>query len=256
MNVQENKLEELLAGDDLGAVEAYLASFSDLDRDSLRIHYLAVVRKTKNYAALPLLRASLPSIHSRKLYPLLADAVREGTIPLLQKFLSQRLKPACVSRACGFEEVDFELIPKSFADIWTYIEGAIESDNLELFLKYRSLYEGDVPCILSYASECCSRRIITHHGFSATNIALCVLHSFRSCNKDTLLFLRSKCDKVSDDQFENAFLWLLTSRPDSVIDHSFLVDCFNSKLITLTQEGWQKFKAVNSNLYDKVQDDV
>ena len=85
MNVQENKLEELLAGDDLGAVEAYLASFSDLDRDSLRIHYLAVVRKTKNYAALPLLRASLPSIHSRKLYPLLADAVREGyrlSIPL------------------------------------------------------------------------------------------------------------------------------------------------------------------------------
>ena len=256
MNVQENKLEELLAGDDLGVVEAYLASFSDLDRDSLRVRYLSMVRKTKNYTALPLLRASLPSIHSRKLYPLLADAVRDDTIPLLQKFLSQRLKPACVSRACGFEGVDFELVPKSFADIWTYIEGAIEADNLKLFLKYRPLYEGDTACILSYASEHCARKIITHHGFSATNIALCVLHSFRSCNKDTLLFLRSKCDKVSDDQLEHAFLWFLNVYHDRKINDSFLVDCFNSKLITLTEAGWQKFKAVNSNLYNKVQDDV
>ena len=120
MSDQENKLEELLTIDDLNAA-------------------LDAIRKTKNYAALALLQLEGSCENEYDFYPLLADAVRDGTLSDLTKFFSYELTSNWVSKACGHEGVDFDLIPKEFKKVEGYMERVVEKDNLELFVKYHLL---------------------------------------------------------------------------------------------------------------------
>lgn len=255
MNDYERKLEKLISSDDKEAIESFLQSMSS--KANLRAAFLALVRKTENYSVLPLLESILPCSDQREFYPIYADAVSNGSISRIEEFFPNPLSAQEVSTACGLNDVDFYLIPGYFWDGWIYFESLIQSDNLELFLKFQPLFGWHMTNIISVASKHCAKRIITNCGFSTKNILRCVMHSIGAENKETLLFLRNELrdDEIADEAFEHGFLQFLTWN-GSARRYPFIVDCFNSRIITLSDEGWNELKRLNGKLYDMVQNDV
>lgn len=252
MEYCKQELERLISTDDQDALKSFLDSrWADT---RARTTFLSVIRAKKLYSALPL----LPNHDEKELYSIYTDAVRDDTVHELEKFgaILFRLK---VSKACGFEGVDFDLIPMQARSIWSYFHGVIEADNSKLFVQLRPLYPGDTISLVSIAAEYCAKQIMTYCGFSKKNIQFCVMHALSAKNKETLLFLRDELrddEEIANAAFERGFLRSLQWNNCLKICYPFLVDCFNSRMITLTDEGWKELKEIDEELYNILQNDV
>ena len=183
---------------------------------------------------------------------LLASAVSDGTIDDLQRAFPKIVNLVSISNACGTEGVDYDLIPGKFRYEGGYMKRVIRSDNVELFIKYRSII-GSEMYLMRWASKYCAKRIMIHIGFSPENVGEYIRNAFRFLNKNILLFLLEN-GSVTRKQIGNIFCHLLVWR--TRLDHSFIVDCFRGGPITLTQEQWEEFERLSPELYCLIQDDV
>lgn len=184
---------------------------------------------------------------------LLASAVRNGSIYRLQKLSPEAVNLVSVSKACGTEGVDFDLIPKELRYEGGYMRRVIKADNLELFLKHRPTIQGEIY-LLNWASKYCARKVMTSCGLSPNYVGEYIRKAILARNKNTLLFL-VEGGFATSKQIGNIFCDLLTTWGIR-FGPSFIVACFRSGLIVLNEEQWFEFERSHTGLYCLVQDDV
>lgn len=239
-----NNLEKLLDIGNLSDIEAYLVSCAK--DGTLWSRCLDLATNTKICTGLSVLKSFLSED-----FPFLDNVVKDDKFSLLEKYFPEDLKINLISRLCGINGIAYELIPKAFQGSIDYAAGLILVDNLDLFLKYFSRDKNWANYLL-LAALYCARRIMTDIGFSDQNVLIFLEYAYIACNKDTLLFILDKC---SAEQIEKGFLLYLRKKRGT-INYLFIVDCFGSGLITLSETGWQRLKEIDLELYQKVENDV
>lgn len=227
-----------------------------LNNDTETIKYIAehalktttildLVKETKNYTLLSFFGPFLTGLTFQQYAPLFVDAIRDGKVKELEKYLPVRPNAANVSYHCGLQGMDFELIPKCYKTHTYYLEGVIGGDHLEIFKKSnKGIFH------LHYMGQVCAKQIMTYCLHKEHAVLAFLLGALEANNMNTLIFL---C--AYPVEFKEAFLKRLRDSYNRQ-NKDLLLYCLREKLIVFSDADWQLVKEKAHWFYQLAQSDV
>ena len=176
-----------------------------------------------------------------------ALAIRDGTLHKLELPIPDALVSHAISERCAVLGVDFNLIPTDYQRESSYAQGLVMIDDLDEYLKLEA-YVDYLPRVLDCCGKHCSRKIMSHYGFTQDCLGFYFDGAIVSGrNKETLRFLLPYEYLIDDWPF-------VFRRSDSRFD--FVVECCREGLLSFSKTAWNQMKENNSYLYEALQEDV